>query len=266
MNGGSSVVLTVIPALLAACPGHKEGQKKSGAGSSASWKPRGCGGCTQGHGMHAGKQARSSEVQNKWSFIHGSQLSLTVLVPRRRWHVVRGNALCPSAVEADPAGEQTGIPLLWQVPSWAHLRLQNALPSTGGLTVSELFSVAEWGDFTPARIYGSQYKLQTRRGKDSSGNCSIDLALGFSEMSAWADCWRLSQVLGICVSNLIMHPRKSSCDLYRSLGFCIPLKNSLSLKLLFPFCKTWEGSWSSSFWKTMGRKSTAMSRLQMSQG
>lgn len=194
------------------------------------------------------------------------QLSLTVLVPGRWWHVVRGNALCPSAVEADPAGEQTGIPLLWQVPSWAQLRLQNALPSTGGLTVSELLSVAEWGDFTPARIYGSQYKLQTRRGKDSSGNCSIDLALGFSEMSAWADCWRLSQVLGICVSNLIMHPRKSSCDLYRSLGFCIPLKNSLSLKLFFPFCKTWEGSWSSSLWRTMGRKSTAMSRLQMSQG
>lgn len=67
----------------------------------------------------------------------------------------------------------------------------------------------------------------------------MDLGLGFSKMSTWASYWRLSEVLGICVFNLIMHPWKSRCDLYRSSGFCIPLKKTAFHRslLLFPFCK-----------------------------
>lgn len=41
------------------------------------------------------------------------------------------------------------------------------------------------------------------------------------------------------VSNLIMHHRKSQCDLYRSLGPCIPRRKTAfqCFLPLFPFCK-----------------------------
>lgn len=156
----------------------------------------------------AGEKLRGA---NKWSFIHGSPAELHCCGSREVMaHCVREFTvpLCCGGWSSRGTNRYVStVTSIFIVPAVEVAK--HALPNTGGLTVSELFSVAESGDFIPARMYGFQYKLQTRRSKNSSGNYCTDLVLGFSKMSAWADCLRLSEVLGICVSNLIMHPRKS---------------------------------------------------------
>lgn len=51
--------------------------------------------------------------------------------------------------------------------------------------------------------------------------------------------WKFGEFNPQTVSNLIMHHRKSQCDLYRSSGRCVPLwKTAFCRSLpLFPFCK-----------------------------
>lgn len=208
MNGVVlSVVLTMIPVLLAVCPGHKEGQEKSG---EVLLLPESSGAVGDAiRGVRCMQESRWETQRCKISGVLSMvpQLSCTVLEVMAHCAREFTVPLCcggwPSRGTNGYVSTETGI---FIVPAEV---AKHALPSTDGLTTSEHFSVVEWGDFIPARTYGFQYKLQTRRSKNSSGNCCIDLVLGFSKMSAWADCLRLSEVLGISVSNLIMHPRKS---------------------------------------------------------